>query len=281
MWYLKDKKGIVSVSFLVFSVATIFLMMSCKGSRSVIKKPLKEAGAHYLMDELKANELKFEWFSAKYNAEQVFNKKKTSFKGQIRIYRDSLIWISVSPALGIEMARLMITTDSIKLINRFESNYFISDMRYVNNLLNHALDYDMLQAFITGNDFSFYEDGRFRATVDDDEYKLITTGRHKLKKYVKENEEGNVIPIQNIWLDPENYKITMVLIKEIIDENRKFVATYSDFELFEEQLFPTNAEYDIESLEKKMILSVKFSKVSINKPLKFPFKIPEKYERVY
>jgi hypothetical protein len=256
-------------------------LAGCGAHRTAIKRPLKEAGAHYLIDQLNENELEFEWFSAKYSAEQIYNKKKTSFKGQVRIARDSLIWISVSPALGIEMARLLISTDTVKMLNRFEDNYFISDFGYINQLLNHALDFDMLQAFITGNDFSFYEDGKFKATVDDDEYKLMTMGRHKLKKYVRENEKGNIIPIQNIWLDPESYKITRVVIKEIVDENRKFEASYSEFELYEDQLFPKKASFNIESYDNKMTLTVDFGKVTIDEPLRFPYKVPEKYEQVY
>jgi len=147
--------------------------------------------------------------------------------------------------------------------------------------LNHALDFDMLQAFITGNDFSFYEDGKFKATVDDDEYKLMTLGRHKLKKYVRENEEGNIIPIQNIWLDPESYKITRVVIKEIVDENRKFEAIYSEFELYEDQLFPKKAIFNIESYDNKMTITVDYGKVTIDQPLRFPYRVPDKYERIY
>jgi len=265
---------------MVLFVVMVFLA-ACGTHRTAIKRPLKEAGAHYLIDQLNENELEFEWFSAKYSAEQIYNKKKTSFKGQVRIARDSLIWISVSPALGIEMARLLISNDTVKMLNRFEDNYFISDFGYINRMLNHALDFDMLQAFITGNDFSFYEDGKFKATVDDDEYKLMTLGRHKLKKYVRENEEGNIIPIQNIWLDPESYKITRVVIKEIVDENRKFEAIYSEFELYEDQLFPKKAIFNIESYDNKMTITVDYGKVTIDQPLRFPYRVPDKYERIY
>ncbi|MCB0807539.1 MAG: DUF4292 domain-containing protein, partial [Bacteroidales bacterium] len=99
----------------------------------MIKEPIKEYGADYLFDKLKENELKFEWFSAKFNLDLIIDKKKNSFRGQLRMRKDSAIWVSFSPALGIEMARLLITEDSVKFINRINKTYFAGDYRVVNN----------------------------------------------------------------------------------------------------------------------------------------------------
>ena len=93
-------------------------IISCRSPRTIIKEPIKEYGADYLFQKLKENELHYDWFSAKFSLDLVMDKKKTSFNGQIRMQKDSVIWISMSPALGIEMARMIITTDSIKFINR-------------------------------------------------------------------------------------------------------------------------------------------------------------------
>ena len=91
-------------------------LFSCKTTRSVIKDPIREEGSDYLFNQLKKNEMKFEWLSVKFSASYIEDKKKISFRGQMRIKRDSIIWVSISPALGIEMARLVITNDSIKFI---------------------------------------------------------------------------------------------------------------------------------------------------------------------
>ncbi|MCK5838524.1 MAG: DUF4292 domain-containing protein [Bacteroidales bacterium] len=265
----------------VLYILPLFLLLSCSTSKKVIKEPIKEAGPEYLFYQLKKNELKYNWFSAKFSADYIYNKKKTSFSGHLRIRKDSAIWISITPTLGIEMIRMLITPDSVKMVNRIEKTYFLSDFSYFNQFLNNALDFDMMQAFITGNDFAFYENGKFRASVENDQYKLITTGRNKLKKYVKEHEEGIIIPIQNIWLDPDNFKIFKVVIKEIVVDSRKFEATYSDFEPLENQLFPSRLDYEIQAAENKIFLYVKYSRVAIDKPFNFPFNVSDKYQRVY
>jgi hypothetical protein len=269
-----------AIKQLVFVCFTIFLLASCTSARHIIKAPLKEQGSDYLFGQLKNSEIHFNELSAKFSAEYTNDKKTTSFSGQIRIKHDSLIWISISPVLGIEMLRVMLTNDSVKYINRISSTYFLRDFNYMNRLLNKALDFDMVQAFLLGNDFSFYENGKFKAGIDNGLYKLSTAERHKLKKYLRHNETIDNIPIQHIWLDPENFKISQVVIKEIEKDSRKFEANYSDFEDINGQLFPTNLSFAIETGESKVSIKVSYSKIVIDQHQNFPFRIPENYQAI-
>ncbi len=259
--------------------ALLLLLGSCSPARKIMKAPIKEEGADYLFSKLKEKELKYTWLSAKFSADYSNNGKKNSFNGQIRIREDSLIWISLTPMLGIEAVRLMISQDSVKMINRLNDTYFIGDYEYVNRFLNTNIDFDLLQAFLLGNDLQFYEDGKFRASIDHGEYKLSTGERHKLKKFVRSSQENLKIFIQNIWLDPDNFKITHADVKEIRRENIKLESTYGSFEQMEDQLFPRKMTYIIWA-DHTIRVAVDFSKMTINVPLQFPFKIPGSYQPV-
>jgi len=267
------------IVYLMVTISLLLSFYSCKTTRSVIKEPIRHEGAEYLFEQLKKNEMKFDWLSVKFSATYIEDKKKISFRGQMRIKRDSIIWVSISPALGIEMARLIITNDSIKFIDRIGSSYLVADFDYINRFINGTLDFDMLQAFLIGNDFTFFENGKFKASIDAMEYRLLTVGRGKLKKYIKSNQEGLKIPIQNIWLNSENFKITKVMIKEVKQEGRKLQAFYSDFNNIDGQLFPHHLDFQITS-ESKIDIGIDYSKIIVNKPLKFPFKVPDKFSRV-
>jgi len=264
----------------LLACSTVFLMAGCTTSRQIIKAPLKEQGSDYLFGKLKKSEIHFDNLSAKFSAEYTNDKKTTSFSGQIRIEHDSLIWISISPLLGIEMMRVVLTNDSVKYLNRISSTYFLRDFNYMNRLLNKALDFDMVQAFLLGNDFSFYENGKFRAGIENGLYKLSTAERHKLKKYLRQNDSIDNIPIQHIWLDPNNFKINQVVIKEIERDSRKFEANYSEFEDINGQLFPTKLSFAIETGESNVSIKVSYSKIVINQHQNFPFRIPESYKSI-
>jgi hypothetical protein len=256
---------------------SVFITAACSTSKRTIKAPLKEQGADYLFENLKKNELKYGYLSAKFSAVFSQDKHNTSFSGQIRIQKDSLIWISISPALGIEMVRVLISNDSIKYMNRIDKSFFTSNFDYINTLINSTLDYDMLQSFLTGNDFSFYENSSFKAGIDNHEYKLITTNRRKLKKYVRNNEEIS-IPLQNIWLNPETFKISRVMIKELVQNGRKLEGVY-EYNLNDGQLMPSSVHFALETINNKNTIEVNYSKITITDQLDFPFRIPDKYSR--
>jgi len=175
---------------LIVTLAIMHLFFACSPTRKAIKAPLKEEGVEYLITKLKENELKYTWLSARFSAEYENKGKITSFSGQIRIRKDSLIWISLTPMLGIEAIRLIISQDSVKMINRLNDTYFVGDYNYVNRFLNTNIDYDILQAFLNGNDLQFYENSKFRASIERGEYKLSTADRQKLKKYVRSSNEN-------------------------------------------------------------------------------------------
>lgn len=260
-------------------VALLFIVASsCSATRKIIKEPLKEQGTEYLFKNLKEHELKYHYFAAKFSASFTENKKETQITGQIRIKRDSLIWVSISPLMGIEMARLLITNDSIWFINRMDNTYFSGNLEYINKLINSSLDFDMVQSFLTGNDFSRYENTSFKGGIDNSEYTLETSNRHKLKKYLKDNRDIK-IPLQRIWLNPENFKISRILIRELMPNGRKAEAVYN-YETIDGQLVPIKVNFDVETEKEKTRLDISYSKVTISDSLQFPFKIPEKYNRV-
>ncbi|MEN8224247.1 MAG: DUF4292 domain-containing protein [Bacteroidota bacterium] len=251
----------------------------CTTKRHIIKEPLKDARSVYLIDKLAQNELNFDWFSAKFSIDYIYDKKLSEFKGQIRIRKDSIIWLSFSPALGIEMARMKITNDSVFFMNRLNKTYLAGDYRFVNDFLKTNIDFDILQSLIIGNDFQFYEKSKFRATVDNQEYKLSTAERYKLKKFIKQDETDAKAFYQDIWLNPENFKITHVTLKEIT-KDKKLDAYYDDFRDHEGQMFPFNIIFEINASE-KIIVKVDYSRIRIDEALTFPFRISSKYERIY
>lgn len=264
-----------------FFLTVVFISVitaSCTTTRRAIREPLKEQGTDFLFKNLKANELNYNYFSARFNASLEQDKKETAITGQIRIKRDSAIWVSVSPLMGIEMIRILITPDSIRYVNRIENTYFKGAFDYIDLLKNSTLDFDMLQAFLTGNDFSRYDSTSFKGGIDNSEYTLQTTDRRKLKKYLKGNRDVN-IPIQHIWLNPDNFKITKIMIREASTNGKKAEATYSH-QSIEGQLVPVGIIFEAETGNDKAKVNITYSKINLTQILQFPFRIPEKYTRI-
>ncbi|HPE43325.1 MAG TPA: DUF4292 domain-containing protein [Bacteroidales bacterium] len=245
----------------------------------MIKKPLKEKGESFLLEKMAASELNFDWFSARCAVSVISDKKtKTDFRGQLRIQKDSVIWMSLSPALGIEVARLMITQDSIWFINRIEKNYFKGDYDFINSFFQTTIDFDILQALLLGNDMTHYEDDNFRAGIDAMDYRLSATQRSKKKKMLQEEEVPNIL-VQNIWLNPDHYKITKVNLKEFGEENKQLEVKYSRFGAVQDQLVPGLLEMLLQA-DRKLQIKLQYNNISTDEALKFPFSIPSKYTKM-
>lgn len=266
---------------LYITLAFLVILSSCVTKRSIIKAPIKEKGESYLFDKLKENELKYTSFSAKFTAEYEKNRKRTNISGLIRISKDSLIWASITPILGIEALKLSISLDSVKVINRIDGTYLIKDFSFINDILNRNLDYDMLQSLITGNDFSVYDNSSFKAGMDNKEYKLSTFNRKRLRKLSKLNDSlKSTIPLEHINLDPETFKISKVIIKESENTIRSFEATYSNHTIIDKQLVPQTVIFTINDGANKIKITLKYSKIQINPTQNYPFNINTKYKRV-
>jgi hypothetical protein len=253
------------------------IYISCNTQRQIIKQPLKEHGPEYIFEQLKRNELKFRTLSGKFSAEAKIDGENNSFSGNIFIIKDSIIWVSIQK-LGLEVARILLSSDSARFMNRINKTYFISDFNYVNQLFKTDFDFDIVQAILIGNDLSYYDNNKFRATIENMQYKLSTLSRVKLKKSLKKENDNTRVLIQDIWLDPFTFKIKKILIKEVKNESRKFLAEYSDFQTIDNQLFPQKMNFQIIE-EKKIKIEIDFSKIAFNAAESMPFKIPNNYKK--
>jgi len=275
----------MKLSFL-FILIILQILFACKSTKHTVKTAIKGKSTQFLLEQLEHNGLNYDWLSAKLSTTANINNRKYSVTVKLRIRRDSAIWMSVSPALGIEMARVFITKDSLKFINRLNSTYFTGSFNYLNRLMPADINFDILQSLLTGNSFSFLPDNikagreeRFKSSIDGEHYLLSTLRKRKLKKTMA-GKKPLTIPVQRIWLDPESFKVSKLEINDLSQVNRTVEVNYDEFKKVDAQLFPHKIKLNIKA-EQPIRVSLNYSKISINKPQKFPFTISEKYEQIY
>ena len=218
------------------------------------------------------------WQDPSVFAEVTIDGKKNSFKTYIRLRVDSAIWISVTPLFGIEVGRFIITPDTVKLINRISSNYFVGNFDYLNKRFDSDVNFKTVQAMILGNSIGLEEVEKPKSSVDHGRYLLSSFKKGKLKKAMQKTGKISEM-VYSHWLDPETYKITKLSIYDYVLQ-RSMVATFNDIKKTESgQLFPHETRLSIKA-DQNIEINLDYSKISLDKPLKFPFKIPEKFERI-
>jgi hypothetical protein len=267
--------------FLISILTVIVFGFGCKSTRSTLKQPLKEYGFNYLYAKMKENQLNYNYLNAKLSISYQEGKKKTDLRGQLRMKSDSVIWISFSSALGIAAARVILTDDSIKFINRLNKKYFKGEYNLVDSLLNTSIEFSILESMIVGNDLTHYDVNKYRASIDGGLYRITIQERRKIKKSFKSGEVDSKVLIQNIWLDPYDFRIRKVDLKELNDgDNKKLEVIYENYQPIDDQMFPEKMTISITS-QKSIRIDISFLKVELNNPLDFPFKIPKKYKKLF
>lgn len=261
-------------------IIMIAFFAACKTGREA-KKEIKETvkrdtGVEFIFSKMKDAQFDFRTMNVKFQAKVESEKNNMSFGGSMRIIKDRTIWLSLSAIVGIEAFRVYISPDSVKMINRLNKTYFKGDYQLINELLRTPFDFDMLQALVTGNDFSYYENNIFKVGEDDKAYKISTPGRKKLKNYVANQSDMDRVLVQDLWISPDNYKIIRQQIKEISKENSKLVVDYSAFVAFDDQFLAHQIDVSVEA-EQKMKVMIDFEKVTVDEEITVPFMIPENY----
>ena len=271
-----------SLSRHIVLLAIIFAFMTaCKSSDKARRISLEGKKTEYLIQQMKSNEFDFDTFSAKSVISVEQDGKKKTFKSTIRIKKDSAIWISITPLFGIEMARVLISNDTVKLINRLEKQYFIGDYEYINSRFNVDLEYEFIQAILMGNSIAFEFDEKIKFSIDKEDYYLGNLRKRKAKKaddkpkkIEKQKEE-----VISLWINQDNFKIDRFILSDLTAD-RFIMGEYKSHVKIEDQLVPEYLHFELQSKE-PAIVELQYSRVSLNQPLKFSFNISSKYEQIH
>jgi len=267
---------------IIFSIILVMMagliLSSCHFTKKVEKQTTKLLAVDSVFQAMQANQFQYEWFQGKFSANYKAGDKKQSFSGQFRIRKDSVIWMSIYAVMNIEVFRVLITQDSIFLLNRLKKTYYHKEIGFLNDQLGTDIDFGILQSLLIGSDFSYYETNKFSLSSNDNVYKLSTVGRGKLKKYIKGQEDMEMVLVQNMWINRSDYKIQKQSVRLVKNPNKKVVAQYSDFKEVNQQVFPFQMGFKLIG-DKTINLEVKYKSVIIDKAQTFPFKVSKKYKR--
>lgn len=237
--------------------------------------------AKSLSKHIRENELNFNWLNAKANTEIFIDGDSHALDVRIKAKRDSAIWISIQAAGLLDIAKLLITKDSVKMIVYIKKQYFNGDFNYINQLLNADLDFEIIQASLFGNSANFDDDdAKMKPIVDREncQYLLSTVRKRKLRRIVS-GQDSLKKSLQTMRLNPDNFKIITNEFQDI-ETNRSFYAKYDRFSEPDSVFAPHNVNIEIKA-EKKIDLKINYVRIDINQPQKLSLNIPKNYESIH
>ena len=214
--------------------------------------------------QLLANQIEFETFSAKINTDyQGSDGKKYDVNVFIRMKKDSLIWISVNGALGIEGMRVLIDKDSVRILNKLDKEYQVRSLHYLQEVAALPLDLRSVQELIIGNPV-FLDTNIVSYSTDGFTISLLSEGQW-FRHLISMNNNDHLV--LHSKLDDVD-----------IMRNRTCFLNYSDYESNKGVKFSTNRAISVTE-KTKLDVKLNFKQYAFNETLTYPFSVPKNYKR--
>ena len=94
----------------------------------------------------------FEWLTANMSIQAEGNGQSfNDLNGQLRMRHDSLVWLSVTATMGVEVLRAKVSNDSIWFVNRMEKTYLAEPLDTLSTQLGMPLSLPLLQTLLLDN----------------------------------------------------------------------------------------------------------------------------------
>ncbi len=214
-----------------------------------------------------------------------------SFSGNLRVYRDSLMWVSLR-SFNIEGFRALISKDSVRVMNRLKNEYYAEDISALESIAKLEMSYNDLQSILLNEFFRYPSDGDTTKNYDDYDYKscidtvyycISTISQKKLNKIAERansnyaDRHGSVI--QTVKVVPGTFKVKNMYLEDL-ETGRNAYIEYGKYTRFGEQLFPQTMNIYVESGDFKGSMKFTISDFEVNDELTYPFKVPAKYTKI-
>jgi hypothetical protein len=215
---------------------------------------------------IEIQEIDFEYLHGKARLNFRDNTKEREVKANIRIRKDSVIWMTFS-VIGVQGGKALINKDSITIVSTVVKEYYVFDYPELSRRFNFKIDFQVIQSAMLGN--------LVMAKGASDEINVE-------EKYNRLNQKQGSINIKNL-INKESKKLELVELSETSTGNM-IRLDYSDFQPVGDKLFPFKGVIELLYKTQKGVVNntivFEYSKAEVgDKELRFPFNIPKRYDR--
>ncbi len=245
-----------SIHRLLFFFLCLIFLSACKTVKTSDGTTLRVRSANFLVKKLEQQRLDVEWMTAKVKLKLSENGRTTRASADLRMRKDSVIWMSVKK-FGIEGVRVLITTDSVYLINRLDREYIVQDFSFIESEFNLPASFETLQDFILGNVF-FMTKENIKSDINNDAYHLMAS---------------DATPFVNeYWLNPVDFNLEKMYFNDL-RYNRELTVDQSEYQPVNGVIaFPHRRVVDMQSQQTGNVsVELDLSKVKFNQPANMPF----------
>ena len=261
------------LTFLLCGGLLLSMLTGCKSSKKVGTVESASVKAHNeFFQSVEDQSFQFRTLTARLNVDLDIPGKQMSSRVDMKMVKDSAFQLSVQPFLGIEIFRIELSRDTIKVVDRMNKRYMIENYSNLQGQTPIEFNFYNLQALFTNHLFIPGEQGVSRKHYN----------RFKL------NQEGPVAEIKTkdamgLFYTFKADGEEKLLSTYVADPSDRYALQwdYADFRLADGQPFPMRMDVQVmKDGASQGGVTLHFSRMQTDVPVKMDFSIPAKYKRI-
>ena len=234
-------------------------------STSDFSKPDSSQIKREVFNKVIRNKIDFTSFSAKAKVEYTANGNSNDATAYVKLLKDSVLWLSLRGPLGIEGVRVLITKDSVKVINYLENNVQLRDINYLEEVASLPFDFATLQDLLIGN--SVFIDSNITSISNLDDNKLQVTMEGYIFNHVATFTGTDYRLLESRLSDSDPV------------QPRTCSIVYSNYDNGAGVPFSTGRHINFTG-KSNVELNLEYKSYTFNQAVSFPFNIPDDYKRL-
>ena len=243
--------------YFIFSLLVVFILGACNTSKKLANNTTEiEETKSTLINTYESNKLKFDQIEMNSKLEYETSDMSLAFDGIIRIQDEKKIWGSFKK-FGFEVARMLVTPDSVFVLNRFQKTYMADDLNKLKSKSGVPLEFDDVQQLLLGG--SFWTEG---LTVMND------TTLTQLQTV-----QGELIEAIHIFNGSQEIQKSKLNSKN----QGSMQVDYANHQLIKNATLAFDREINVQRQGTNVILSLKTQNIDFESNKSFPFEIPSNY----
>jgi hypothetical protein len=204
----------------------------------------------------------FRTFSTKARMHYDDGSKSYDFVANIRMRKDSIIWVSVTVGGLIQVARAVITPDSFKAVVFVEKEAYLGPVSKANEFLPAGIDFYALQNLLIGD--PVLSGGTVTDATD-----FGGTWSYRF-------EQANYIQQTNYNKADSTLRSCQVVATGTAD--KALQVQYGDYRRNNNQMYSDMRKLNIINGAKQIQVDMNYNNSAVNEVLSFPFSIPQNYQ---
>ena len=250
----------------------LVLITSCKSTKTASSSSgLADLSEMKYLEGVIGNAPSFNSFSSKMKLTVNMNGKEMTVNGTLKMKKDDVIQLSIVPLLGIEVARIEITRDSVLILDRLNRQYVCAPVSMLKFFASTDIDFYTLQSMFFNE---LFLPGIKQVGVNDLSAFSVQKEKNATQIRIKKSKNFNYCFIT----DNTNGLLTATQISS--RSKYQLNWSYGDFKQLEGKNFPARMSISFDGTGKPMTAELNLSKMGTDKNWASRTTVSGKYKQI-